>query len=164
MIGIAGGADKCATVCAEYGADAAIDYRNENVAARLAELCPSGINLFYDNVGGQILEAAIANMAHHGRIVLCGQISGYDLDRPKPGPSNLMTLVYRSVRMEGFLLLAYVHLIGQAMQEIGAWAGSGKLHVREDLQHGFENIPRTLMRLYRGENNGKQLLKLRDPQ
>ena len=75
-----------------------------------------------------------------------------------------MTLVYRYVRMEGFLLLAYVHLIGQAMQEIGAWVATGKLHVREDLQHGFENIPRTLMRLYRGENNGKQLLKLRDPQ
>ena len=164
VIGIAGGADKCATVCAEYGADAAIDYRTENVAARLAQLCPTGINLFYDNVGGNILEAAIANMAHHGRIVLCGQISGYDLDSPQPGPSNLMTLVYRYVRMEGFLLLAYVHLIGQAMQEIGAWVATGKLHVREDLQHGFENIPRTLMRLYRGENNGKQLLKLRDPQ
>lgn len=163
VIGIAGGAAKCAMVCAEYGAEACIDYRHENVRERLAALCPDGIDLYYDNVGGRILEAAIANMAHHGRIVLCGQIASYDTDRPEPGPDNLMTLIYRYVRMEGFLLLAYLHLFGEAMARIGGWVAEGRLHVREDVQEGFENLPRTLMRLYRGENQGKQLLKLGDP-
>ena len=163
VIGIAGGKEKCEIVCKEYGADAAIDYRHENVTARLAELCPKGIDLFYDNVGGTILQAAIANMAHHSRIVLCGQISNYDEAEPLPGPNNLMLLVYRYVRMEGFLLLAYGKQIPAAMKEIGAWVAAGKLRVREDIQEGFDNIPRTLMRLYRGENNGKQLLKLGDP-
>jgi NADPH-dependent curcumin reductase len=163
VIGIAGGAQKCATVCGEYGADAAIDYRHENVDQRLAELCPNGIDLYYDNVGGSILQGAIANMAHHGRIVLCGQIVNYDQQEPAPGPNNLMLLVYRQVRMEGFLILAFAKQIPDAMKEIGAWVAAGKLRVREDIQHGFENIPRTLMRLYRSENDGKQLLKLADP-
>jgi NADPH-dependent curcumin reductase len=163
VIGIAGGAEKCNWVCAELGAEAAIDYRNENVAERLAALCPEGINLYFDNVGGSILEAAIGNMAHHGRIVLCGQISTYDAATPPAGPANLMTLIYRSVRMEGFLMLDFLDRSGEAMVEIGSWLADGSMIARNDIQQGFENIPRTLMRLFRGENRGKQLLKLADP-
>jgi len=163
VIGIAGGAEKCAWVCSDLGAEAAIDYRNQNVAERLAALCPEGINLYFDNVGGSILEAAIGNMARHGRIVLCGQISAYDAATPPAGPSNLMTLIYRGVRMEGFLMLDFLDRSGTAMGEIGGWLADGSMIARSDIQEGFENIPRTLMRLFRGENRGKQLLKLADP-
>jgi len=159
-IGIAGGAEKCAWLQQTLGADGAIDYRNEDVGARLADLCPQGFDLFFDNVGGAILDAAIAHVAPHGRIVLCGQIAGYDGSAGSGGAPKLMTLIYRRARIEGFLLLDHLDRAGEAMQQIGQWLAEGRLHWNEDVQEGFENIPRTLMRLFRGENRGKQMLRL----
>jgi hypothetical protein len=159
VIGIAGGAEKCAWVRDTLGAEAAIDYRAEDLEARLGALCPAGIDVYFDNVGGAQLEAAIEHIAPQGRIVLCGQIAGYDA-AAAPGPRNLMKLIMRRARMEGFLVLDYIPRAAEAMERIGGWLMEGKLAWNEDVQEGFENIPRTLMRLFRGENRGKQMLKL----
>src|SRR5690606_8709815 len=143
--------------------DAAIDYRSENVALRLAELCPQGIDVFFDNVGGDIVEAAIANIAEHGRIVLCGQISTYNDAEAPPGPRNPMNLVVRRVRMQGFIMIDYLDRMPEASGKLMEWVSAGEIAWREDIQHGFEAIPETFLRLFRGQNQGKQLLKLADP-
>ena len=163
VIGIAGGAEKCAWLLEECGLDAAIDYKHEDVASRLAQVCPQGINIFFDNVGGSILEAAIKRMANHGRIVLCGAISTSNAIGPRTGPGNLLNLVTRRVRMEGFVLLDYLDRVAEAQPVLLDWFISGRIKSLEDIQEGFENIPRTLLRLFSGANRGKQLLKLADP-
>ena len=163
VIGIAGGEEKCNWLRDNCGIDAVVDYRSDNVEARLGELCPEGIDIFFDNVGGDILEAAIEHIADFGRIVLCGQISVYNDAEPAPGPKNLMHLVARRVRMQGFIVMDYLDRLEEAMTDLLTWLGEGKLAWREDIQEGFENIPSTLLRLYDGRNKGKQLLKLADP-
>jgi NADPH-dependent curcumin reductase CurA len=162
-IAIAGGPGKCRWVTGVLGADAAIDYKSEDVAARLAHFCPGGIDLYFDNVGGAILEAAIGKMKMKGRIALCGMISGYNDDQPQPGPSNLFELVARQVRMEGFLAFEFAARFDEARREMEAWMAAGKLRSYEDIQEGFENIPRTFMRIFAGDNLGKQMLKIADP-
>lgn len=162
VIGIAGGAEKCGWLTEEYGADAAIDYKSENVAQRLTALCPNGIDLFFDNVGGTILEAGIGNIALFGRIVLCGAISGYNDATPSPGPRNLMNLVTQRATMRGFILLDHLDCAPAAMAEFADWVESARIRYREDIQQGFENIPRSFLRLFRGENRGKQLLRIDD--
>jgi len=163
VIGIAGGREKCDWLLSECGVDDVVDYKNNAVSARLGELCPDGINVFYDNVGGDILEAAIDHIAERGRIVLCGQISSYNDVDPKPGPRNLKNIITRRVRMEGFIMIDYIDRIEEAMNDLVAWVMDGKIKYREDIQEGFENIPRTFLRLFEGKNQGKQLLKISDP-
>jgi hypothetical protein len=163
VIGIAGGKEKCDWLLSECGVDAVIDYKDNDVSARLGELCPDGINVFYDNVGGDILEAAIDHIAERGRIVLCGQISAYNDANPKPGPRNLMNIVTNRVRMEGFIMLDYLDRMDEAMNDLVAWVMDGRIKYREDIQEGFENIPGTFLRLFEGKNQGKQLLKISDP-
>lgn len=163
VIGIAGGSDKCQWLRDACGVDEVIDYKSEDVAKRLAELCPMSIDVFFDNVGGATLEAAIAQMADFGRIVLCGAISRYNDAEPQPGPSNMMILVARRIRMQGFIVLDYLDRMDEFMNEFGTWVMEGKIAYREDIQEGFDNIPATLQRLFAGENQGKQLIKLADP-
>ncbi len=163
VIGIAGGQEKCDWLKAECGVDEVIDYRNEDVNERLAAIAPMSIDLFFDNVGGDILEAAIEQMADHGSIVLCGAIAGYNASEPNPGPRNMMNLIARRIRMQGFIMLDYLHRIEEFQTEFGTWVLEGKIKTREDIQEGFENIPATLNRLFEGRNQGKQLLKLADP-
>ncbi len=163
VIGIAGGPEKCDWLKTECGVDEVIDYRNEDVNKRLAAIAPMSIDLFFDNVGGDMLEAAIEQMADHGRIVLCGAIAGYNASEPPPGPRNMMTLIARRIRMQGFIMLDYLHRIEEFQAEFGTWVLEGKIKTREDIQEGFENIPATLNRLFEGRNQGKQLLKLADP-
>lgn len=160
VIGIAGGAEKCRWLTQDYGADAAIDYRTENVSARLAELAPDGIDLFFDNVGGDILEAAIAHMAIHGRIVLCGSISGYNDEQPAPGPRNLSRMISYRLQMQGFILLDHLDQVPQASAELRDWLAAGQIRYRTDIQHGFDAIPATFLRLFTGANQGKQLLMI----
>lgn len=162
-IAIAGGAQKCQWVVDALGADAAIDYKGENVGQRLAALCPHGIDLYFDNVGGATLEAAIGRMKRHGRIALCGMISTYNDAVPSPGPSNLFELIARCVRMQGFLVSDYFDRFEAARQTMAGWLAEGQLKAFVDVQEGFENIPKTFMRIFTGENVGKQLLKLADP-
>ncbi|MEG1452819.1 NADP-dependent oxidoreductase [Brevundimonas sp.] len=160
VIGIAGGTEKCRWLVEDYGAEAAIDYRNEDVAVRLADLAPDGIDLFFDNVGGDILEAAIGHMAFHGRIVLCGSISGYNDEQPSSGPCNLSRMISYRLSMQGFILLDHLDQVPTASAELRGWLEAGKLRYRTDIQHGFDAIPATFLRLFTGENQGKQLLRL----
>jgi NADPH-dependent curcumin reductase CurA len=162
-IGIAGGAAKCRWVVEELGAETAIDYKAENVALRLAECCPDGIGVYFDNVGGAILEAAIGNMKKDGRIALCGMISEYNAEQPPPGPSNLFEMITRRIKMEGFLAYDFADRFAEARRQLEAWMASGQLRGFHDVQEGFENIPKTFMRIFAGDNIGKQVLKIADP-
>jgi NADPH-dependent curcumin reductase CurA len=157
-VGIAGGAEKCRRLTAAYGYDVAIDYKAEDVGARLAEACPGGVDVYFDNVGGEILDAVLARLALRGRVVLCGGISQYDATGPVPGPRNYLNLVSRRGRMEGFLVLDYLHRAPEAVREMARWVGQGLLKTDVDVQRGLENAPAVLARLFRGENQGKQLL------
>jgi NADPH-dependent curcumin reductase CurA len=163
VVGIAGGAAKCRVLTEELGFDAAIDYRSEDVSARLRETCPKGIDVFFDNVGGPILDAALARLAMRGRVVLCGAITRYNDAEPAPGPANYMNLLIRRGRMEGFLVLDYLPRAGEAITALAGWLREGKIKNRVDVQQGLENAPAALARLFRGENQGKQLVRIADP-
>jgi NADPH-dependent curcumin reductase CurA len=163
VIGIAGGPAKCAWLTKEAHFDAAIDYKNENVAERLAELCPKGVDVYFDNVGGEILEAVLDRIALRARVVLCGGISGYNEATPQPGPRNLMNLVVQRARMEGFIILDYYPRFAEATAKLSEWVRSGAIVHQEDVQRGLENAPRTLLRLFTGANIGKQILQVAEP-
>jgi len=159
-IGIAGGPTKCDWLIDEVGYQAAIDYKNDSVKARLKELCPEGINVFFDNVGGVVLNDALGRIARHARIVICGGISRYEQETLPPGPTNYFNIVFRQATMEGFLLSGYEHEHAVAVERLTDWIRGGRIKYKEDVQEGFENIPATLLRLFSGKNFGKQLLKL----
>ena len=154
VVAIAGGAAKCAWLRDACGVEAAIDYHDEDLAAQLHALCPGGIDLFFDNVGGAILDAAIDRMAAHGRIVLCGQISAYDRDGAAAGPTDMMRLVYGRIRMEGFVVGDFVDRADEARAALAGWLNSGALKVRVDLRSGFAEIPRAFVDLFAGRNAG----------
>lgn len=158
VIGIAGGAQKCRWLTETCGLDGAIDYKSEDVEARLGELAPGGIDVFYDNVGGPILEAAVTNIARGGRIVLCGQIAGYDTAPAGVARLDMMRLVYGSVRMEGFLFGNYLHMIPEALEDLRSWTQTGRLHHREHLHERFEDLPEALISLFEGRNDGTVLV------
>jgi NADPH-dependent curcumin reductase len=161
-IGIAGGKDKCDWLVHEAKFDAAIDYKSENVSARLRELCPKGIDVYFDNVGGELLDVALARLAMRGRIVICGAISQYNESETPPGPKNYMNLLVQRGRMEGFLVLDYLDRAGEAFGDLAKWVSSGEIVDRVDVQEGFENAPSALRRLFLGQNVGKQLVKIAD--
>lgn len=154
VIGIAGGDDKCRWLKEECGLDAAIDYRLGPVQPRLAELCPDGIDIFYDNVGGDILQAAVDTMARFGRIVLCGQIANYTKAGPAAGPTNMMRLIYGSITMQGFLQSDYAAEVDAAITQLRTWVGEGRITHREDVRSGFMNIPDAFASLFDGSNQG----------
>lgn len=164
VVGIAGGETKCRWLKETARFDGVIDYKAENVDDRIGALCPDKVDVFFDNVGGPILEAALNHLAMHARVVLCGGISGYNDTEPQPGPRNLMNLVMMRARMEGFIVLDYLDRSQQAITDLLGWMESGELVHQEDIQEGFENIPDTLNRLFTGRNLGKQLLRLADPE
>lgn len=163
VVGIAGGPAKCRWVTERARFDACIDYKHEDVRRRIGELCPQGLDVYFDNVGGDILEAALDHLALRARVVLCGGIASYNDTEPRPGPRNLLQLVVRRARMEGFIVLDYLPRMAEAVQQLGAWVRAGEIVHEEDVQEGFENVPATLVRLFTGENLGKQLLRLGEP-
>ena len=163
VVGIAGGPEKCAWLTGTGGFDAAIDYKAEGVEQRLQDLCPDGVDLFFDNVGGDVLDAVLANLAMRGRVVICGAIAGYNEKVPPPGPRNYLSLLVRRGRMEGFIILDYMDRAGEAVAALSQWVREGRLQHQEDIQEGLENAPATLIRLFEGRNRGKQLLKIADP-
>jgi NADPH-dependent curcumin reductase CurA len=162
VIGIAGGRDKCDWLVKEAKFDAAIDYKSENLAARLRELCPQGIDVYFDNVGGEQLDDALASLAMRGRVVLCGAIATYNDAELRPGPKHYLNLLLKRGRMEGFLVLDYMPRALEAVMQLWTWVREGKIVDRVDVQHGLENAPKTLRRLFEGKNLGKQLLKIAD--
>ncbi len=160
VVGIAGGPEKCGWLVEELGFDAAIDYKSEDVAAALREQCPEGIDVYFDNVGGEILDAALARLARGARVALCGAISQYNNLEAVKGPSNYMSLLVNRARMEGFVVIDYMSRAPEAMSEMAGWIAEGKLVAREDVVEGLESFPDALGKLFRGENVGKLVLKV----
>ncbi len=159
-VGIAGGADKCRYIEHDLGFDAAIDYKSEDVRASLQKHCPDGIHVYFDNVGGTILEAALANLARGARIVICGAISQYNNTGPMTGPRNYMSLLVNRGAMKGMLVFDYADRFAQAGGQMAAWIAAGKLKSREHIVEGLATFPETLLKLFTGENQGKLMLKV----
>jgi NADPH-dependent curcumin reductase CurA len=154
VVGIAGGPEKCEWVAGELGFDGCIDYKAGDVAGELRERCPEGIDVYFDNVGGEILDAALARLARGARVVLCGAISQYYNLGSVRGPANYLSLLVNRARMQGFVVLDYLARYAEAQREMAAWIGDGRLIAREDVVEGFVDFPDALARLFAGENVG----------
>jgi NADPH-dependent curcumin reductase CurA len=159
-VGIAGGREKCGYIVDELGFDAAIDYKSEDVKESLQKHCPRGIDVYFDNVGGTILEAALSRLAHGARIVICGAISQYNNTGPATGPRNYMSLLTNRASMKGMLVMDYMDRFAQAGAEMAGWMAEGKLKSREHIVEGLAAFPETLLKLFTGENLGKLMLKV----
>lgn len=160
VVGIAGGPDKCRYVTQTLGFDACIDYKNEDIAEALKQHCPKGVDVYFDNVGGEILEAVMARLTMGARIAICGAISQYNNTEPPRGPANYMSLLVNRARMEGFVVFDWVREYGQAAQEMAGWMAEGKLQSQEDIVEGIGQFPDALLKLFSGDKNGKLILKV----
>ncbi len=160
-VGIAGGAGKCRMLVEEFGFDAAIDYKNEDVKAALKTHCPNGIDVYFDNVGGDILDAALARLARGARIVICGAISQYNATTGVKGPANYMSLLVNRASMAGMVVFDYADRYGEAAREMAGWIAAGKLKAKEDVvPGGIAAFHDTLLKLFKGENTGKLVLQV----
>ncbi len=159
-VGIAGGAEKCEHIVRDLGFDAAIDYKTQDVASALAEACPEGIDVYFDNVGGEILDAALANLARNARVIICGAISQYNNTTAVAGPSNYLSLLVNHATMTGFVVSDYGSKYAEGGPEMAGWLAAGKLVGREEIVEGLESFPDTLLMLFNGENTGKLVLKV----
>ncbi|MFF4233555.1 NADP-dependent oxidoreductase [Streptomyces sp. NPDC001820] len=163
VIGIAGGERKCRSVVEEFGFDAAIDYRAEDVRKALREHAPDGVDVYFDNVGGDILDAVLTRLARGARIVICGAVSQYNNTEPVKGPSNYMSLLVNRASMTGMVVFDYADRYSEATTQLAEWLADGRLKSMEDVvSGGVAAFPETLMRLFRGENLGKLVLKIAD--
>jgi len=160
VVGIAGGSDKCKYVVDELGFDACIDYKSQDVHARLKEECPKGIDIYFDNVGGEILDHALARLRRNARIVICGAISQYNNKEAIKGPSNYLSLLVNRATMQGMVVFDYASRYMEGAQILGGWMAEGKLKTREDVYEGIENFPETYNRLFSGDKKGKLVLKI----
>ena len=160
VVGIAGGAEKCRYLVEELGFDAAVDYKQEDVRKVLRAHCPDGINVYFDNVGGEILDIVLTQLAMHARVVICGAISQYNATDGVKGPANYLSLLVNRARMQGMVVFDYAARYGEAAQAMAGWLADGRLKAREDIVDGFETFPDTLLKLFRGDNTGKLLLKV----
>lgn len=159
-IGIAGADDKVKYLTEDLGFDAAFNYKTDtNYFARLRELCPNGIDCYFDNVGGEITDAALRLLNLHARVSICGQISQYNLEKPELGPRLLGLLIVTRSKIQGFLVSDYAPRFSEGLQQMAEWIKSGKLKYHENIVEGFENMPRAFIGMLRGENTGKQLVK-----
>ncbi len=158
VVGLAGGAEKCAYVRDTLGFDAVVDYKNEDVGGGLSKHCPKGIDVYFDNVGGTILDEAMARLARHARVVICGAISQYN-SNAVAGPKNYLMLLVQHARMEGFVVFDYAARYAEGMAAMGGWLHDGSLKSKEDIVDGLETFPETLLKLFSGENFGKLAIK-----
>ncbi|MBB2496241.1 NADP-dependent oxidoreductase [Aquipseudomonas ullengensis] len=161
VVGIAGGAEKCKLLIDELGFDGVIDYKSEDLHAGLKRECPKGVDVYFDNVGGEILDAVLTRIAPKARIVICGAISQYNNKENVKGPANYLSLLVNRARMEGFVVMDYAAQFADAAKEMGGWMAEGKLKSKEDIVEGLETFPETLGKLFSGENFGKLVLKVR---
>ena len=160
VVGIAGSDDKCRWLTEELGFDAAINYKTENVSEALKRACPNGIDVYFENVGGAILDAVLAQINIGARISVCGLISQYNATEPAPGPYNLAMLIIKRARMQGFLVTDYMDRAQEAMSELGGWLMQGKIKYRVDVVEGLEQTPRAINKLFDGSNQGKLVVKI----
>jgi NADPH-dependent curcumin reductase CurA len=160
-IGIAGGPDKCAWLTEQLGFDAAIDYKAGEVRAELRRHAPDGVDVYFDNVGGEILDEVLRRLARHARVVICGAISQYNATQPPHGPANYMQLLVERASMAGFLVFDYARRYPEAIAQLAKWLKNGELRSREDVVRAdLEQFPEVFLRLFRGENVGKLILQL----
>ncbi len=160
VVGIAGGKEKCDYLVNELGFDAAIDYKSEEIYSALKKNCPEGVDVYFDNVGGEILDAALSKLRMHARIVICGAISQYNNKVRIKGPSNYLNLLVKRASMQGMVVMDYAKDYGKAAMEMGGWIAEGKLKSREAIFDGIENFYDTFGRLFSGEKKGKLILKV----
>jgi len=162
VIGIAGGAEKCNYLINELGFDGAIDYKNDDIKIKLKEFFPKGIDVYFDNVGGEILDLALGRLALHARIVICGAISQYNNTEAVKGPSNYLSLLVNRASMKGMVVFDYAKDYSKASMQMGQWMKEGKLKSKEDIYPGIENFYETFLKLFSGEKLGKLVLKVSD--
>ncbi len=160
-VGIAGGADKCRYVRDELGFDACVDYKAGNLAAQLKEACPKGIDVDFENVGGEVFDTVLAQMNVFGRIALCGLIAGYNATEAPAGPKNIRAVLTQRLKLQGLIVFDWAARIPEAIAELGKWYSEGKLKIREDVREGgVDAFPDVLNLLYTGGNQGKLVLKV----
>ena len=162
VVGIAGGADKCRFVVEELGFDACIDYKAGPVQAGLKQHCPQGVDVYFDNVGGDILDAVLTRINMKARIVICGAISQYNATEAVKGPANYLALLVNRARMQGMLVTDYAARYPEGVATLARWMQEGSFKSREHIVDGFDNFPSTLLMLFKGENLGKLVLKVAD--
>jgi hypothetical protein len=161
VVGIAGTDEKARYVVEELGFDSAFNYKSaRNYRAKLKTLCPQGIDVYFDNVGGAITDAVIPLLNVRARLVICGQISQYNLERPEMGPRWLWALIVKQARAEGFLVFQFADRFEEGIRQMAQWLKEGKLKYRENIIEGLENAPRAFIGMLKGENIGKQLVKV----
>ena len=160
VVGIAGGKEKCARLVDEFGFDGAIDYKSEDVLAGLKRECPKGVDVFFDNVGGDILDAVLSRLNFKARVIICGAISQYNNKEAVKGPANYLSLLVNRARMEGFVVMDYADRYASAGQEMAGWLLKGQLKSKEHIVEGLESFPESLAKLFSGENHGKLVLKV----
>jgi NADPH-dependent curcumin reductase CurA len=163
VIAIAGGSSKCQWLQEACGADGSIDYKSVDVSAALAQLAPNGVNVFFDNVGGELLQTLVDHMAVRGRIVVCGQVSAYDAATPAPGPRDMMRVVYQRLMIQGFVLGDFVAHAQAARAELMRWVQQGKITRHDDVRSGFDALPGAFLDLFSGANRGALLVDIARP-
>lgn len=163
VIGIAGSPKKIDYLENELGLDKGINYKQtDDMAAAIKDACPDGVDVFFDNVGGELFDAVFANINRHGRVAICGQIAEYNEDNPPEGPRPMHTLIKKSARMQGFVVFDFSDEFDEAKKQIAEWYNNGQMIYKENLIEGFENIPSAFIGLFKGENIGKQMVKVGD--
>ncbi|MBK5111662.1 MAG: NADP-dependent oxidoreductase [Thermoleophilia bacterium] len=162
VVGIAGGPEKCAWLTDELGFDAAVDYKADDWREQLVAATPDGIDVDFENVGGEIMEAVFARLNIRARVALCGLISGYNDDEPPPGPRSFGNLLINRVKLQGFIILDYYPRFGEAIGDLSQWVSEGKLRSEETVVEGFEKLPDALNMLFAGENMGKLVVRIAD--
>jgi NADPH-dependent curcumin reductase CurA len=160
VVGIAGSDEKCEWLTGELGFDGAINYKTENVDQALSRLCPSGIDINFENVGGPIMDTVISHLNDFSRMPLCGLISSYNATDPVPGPYNFTNLLMRRTHMQGFIVIDYLERFPEAMAKLAEWVGSGKIKYKMNVVDGIEQIPTALNQLFDGANHGKQVVRI----
>ena len=162
-VGLAGTKEKCAWINNDLGFDAAINYRTDDVPKALAAACPDGIDIYFDNVGGAILDACLELMNLNGRIPTCGLISQYNATKPPAGPQNYPTILMKRLRVQGFIVLDYGARYPEAIAALGRWMAEGTIRVRTDTVDGLESAVQTVRKLYSGGNSGKLMIRVTEP-
>ena len=161
-VGIAGGSAKCDWVVEELGFDACVDYKGGNLKDDLRKACPKGVDIYFDNVGGEILDTVLTRLAMKARIIICGAISQYNNTTPVKGPANYLSLLVNRARMEGMVVFDYAERYGEAVAELSGYLKDGRMKSREDVVEGIDTFPEALTRLFTGQNFGKLVLKVAD--
>ena len=161
VVGIAGSDEKCNLLMDQFGFDEAVNYKHKKALRKIiAGVCQKGVDVYFDNVGGEITDAVIANLNNHSRIILCGQISQYNNTRASTGPSILPTLLTRSVKLQGFIVRNYSDRFGEGLTQMAKWVKEGSLKYKETVIHGFDKLPEAFIGLFSGKNQGKMLVEV----